>query len=99
MDLRFTMRTTLIMKRSYHGDRARSREVAGVPASRRCIRDNVSAFYISGEPVLIANMSRVMACVTSLGRPTVVPYPDGGRAGLLMSNATDPEEGYRQAGA
>ncbi|MBR1248881.1 ABC transporter substrate-binding protein [Bradyrhizobium sp. AUGA SZCCT0169] len=63
------------------------------------MRDNVSAFYISGEPLLIGNMSRVMASVTASGKPTVGPYPDWGRAGLLMSYATDPVDGYRQAGA
>ena len=45
------------------------------------------------------NPSRVMASVTASGKPTVGPYPDWGRAGLLMSYATDPADGVRQAGA
>jgi putative tryptophan/tyrosine transport system substrate-binding protein len=61
-------------------------------------RDDVSAFYISGEPLLTANLSRVMTFVTASRKPTVGPYPDWGRAGLLMSYATDPLDGVRQAG-
>ena len=61
-------------------------------------RDNVSAFYISGEPLLSANMSRVIPFVAGSGKPTVGPYPDWGRAGLLMSYSTDPIDGYRHAG-
>jgi putative ABC transport system substrate-binding protein len=62
------------------------------------LRDDVSAFYISGEPMLIANLSRVMSSVTASRKPSVGPYPDWGRAGLLMSYATDPIEGVRHAG-
>ncbi len=61
-------------------------------------RDNVSAFYISGEPVLSSNLSRVMALVAASGRPTVGAYPTWGRAGLLMSYSTDPNDGFRRAG-
>ena len=63
------------------------------------LRDDVSAFYISGEPLLIANLSRVMASVTASRKPTVGPYPDWGRAGLLMSYSTNPVDGFRHAGA
>ena len=62
------------------------------------LRDNVSAFYISGEPLLIANLSRVMTFVAASGKPTVGPYVDWGRAGLLMSYATEPLDGVRHAG-
>jgi putative ABC transport system substrate-binding protein len=62
------------------------------------LRDNVDAFYISGEPELAANMSRVMRYVAASGKPTVGPYPDWGRNGLLMSYSTDPIDGYRHAG-
>jgi putative ABC transport system substrate-binding protein len=61
-------------------------------------RDDVSAFYISGEPLLSSNLSRVMAFVTASAKPTVGPYPDWGRAGLLMSYSTDPIDGVRHAG-
>ena len=62
------------------------------------LRDDVSAFYISGEPLLSANMSRVIPFVAASGKPTVGPYPEWGRAGLLMSYSTDPMDGYRHAG-
>lgn len=62
------------------------------------LRDDVSAFYISGEPLLSGNLSRVMNFVTASRKPSVGPYPDWGRAGLLMSYATDPADGVRKAG-
>ena len=62
------------------------------------LRDDVSAFYISGEPLLYANLPRVMSFVTASRKPSVGPYPDWGRAGLLMSYATDPLDGVRHAG-
>jgi putative tryptophan/tyrosine transport system substrate-binding protein len=62
------------------------------------LRDDMSAFYISGEPLLTANLARVMRFVTSSRKPTVGPYPDWGRAGLLMSYATDIQDGVRHAG-
>jgi putative tryptophan/tyrosine transport system substrate-binding protein len=62
------------------------------------LRDNVSAFYISGEPQLAANLSRVISFVTASGKPSVGPYPDWGRAGLLMSYSTDAIDGVRHAG-
>jgi putative ABC transport system substrate-binding protein len=62
------------------------------------LRDDVSAFYISGEPLLSGNLARVMTFVTASRKPSVGPYPDWGRAGLLMSYATDPRDGVRQAG-
>ena len=71
-------------------------DLEGAFASGR--RDNVSAFYISGDPLLIGNMSRVMTFVEASGKPTVGPYPDWGRAGLLMSYSTDPLEGFHGAG-
>lgn len=62
------------------------------------LHDDVSAFYISGEPLLSINMSRVMPFVAASRKPTVGTYPDWGRGGLLMCYATDPVDGYRQAG-
>ena len=62
------------------------------------LRDDVSAFYISGEPLLAANMPRVMASVSASKKPSVGTYPDWGRGGLLMSYATDPVDGVRHAG-
>jgi putative ABC transport system substrate-binding protein len=63
------------------------------------VRDDVSAFYISGEPLLTTNLSRVMSLVTASRKPSVGPYPDWGRAGLLMSYSTEPLDGFRRAGA
>jgi putative ABC transport system substrate-binding protein len=61
-------------------------------------REGVSAFYISGEPLLFTNMSRVMHLVAASGKPTVGVYPEWGRAGLLMSYSSDIHDGFRHAG-
>jgi putative tryptophan/tyrosine transport system substrate-binding protein len=62
------------------------------------LREDVSAFYISGEPLMIGNMSRVMPFVATSAKPTVGVYPEWGRAGLLMSYSTDVVDGVRHAG-
>jgi putative ABC transport system substrate-binding protein len=62
------------------------------------LRDDVSAFYISTEPLLFANLSRVMSSVTASRKPSVGTIPDWGRAGLLMSYATDIIDGVHHAG-
>lgn len=62
------------------------------------LRDNVSAFYISGWALLYNNMSRVMPLVAASRKPTVGTYPNWGRAGLLMSYSADPTEQYHNAG-
>jgi putative tryptophan/tyrosine transport system substrate-binding protein len=62
------------------------------------LRDDVSAFYISGEPLLIINISRVMQFVTASRKPSVGPYPEWARAGLLMSYSSDISDGFRHAG-
>jgi len=49
------------------------------------LRDDVSAFYISGEPLRSTNMSRVMPFIAASRKPTVGTCPDWGRGGLLMS--------------
>jgi putative tryptophan/tyrosine transport system substrate-binding protein len=61
-------------------------------------RDGVSAFYISGEPLLFNNMARVMPLVAASGKPCVGVYPEFGRAGLLMSYSSDTLDGFRHAG-
>jgi hypothetical protein len=58
--------------------------------------DDVSAFDISGEPLLFANLSRAITFVTESRKPAVGRYPDWGRVGLLMSYSTDPVDGFRQ---
>lgn len=62
------------------------------------LRDGVSAFYISGEPLLFNNISRVMPLVAASGMPCVGVYPEFGRAGLLMSYSSDTLDGFRRAG-
>lgn len=62
------------------------------------VRNGVSAFYISGEPLLFNNISRVMPLVAACGRPCVGVYPEFGRAGLLMSYSSDTLDGFRHAG-
>ena len=62
------------------------------------VRDGISAFYISGEGLLITNFSRVMPLVAASGKPSVGVYPESGRAGLLMSYGADTLDGYRRAG-
>jgi putative ABC transport system substrate-binding protein len=62
------------------------------------LRDDVSAFYLSNDPLLFDNMSRVVALATASRKPSVGPLPDYGRAGLLMSYGTEPLDGVRHAG-
>jgi putative tryptophan/tyrosine transport system substrate-binding protein len=62
------------------------------------VRDDVSAFYISGEAMLYNNMSRVMPLVRASRKPTVGTYPNWGRSGLLLSYSADPIDAYRNAG-
>jgi putative ABC transport system substrate-binding protein len=62
------------------------------------LRDDVSAFYISGEPLLYANLARVMSFVTASRKPTVGKPRNGDVPGLLMSYATDPLDGVCHAG-
>ena len=62
------------------------------------LRDSVSAFYISGEPMMGNDIPRVVNAVTASGKPSVGPYPYWGQAGLLMSYSTDPLDGTYRAG-
>ena len=62
------------------------------------LRNDVSAFYISTEPLLFANLSRVISSVTASRKPSLGTIPEWGRAGLLMSYATDTLDGVRRAG-
>jgi putative ABC transport system substrate-binding protein len=61
-------------------------------------RDGMNAFYISGEPLLLTNISRVMPFVAASGKPALGAYPEWGRAGLLMSYSSDLSDGFRRAG-
>lgn len=63
------------------------------------VRDDVGAFYVSGEPFLFANRTRVISLIAASRKPSFGPYPDWGREGLLMSYSTEPLDGFRRAGA
>jgi putative ABC transport system substrate-binding protein len=71
-------------------------DVEGAVAA--CVRDGVSALYISGEPLLYNSMARVLPLVMAPGKPTVGTYPEWGRAGLLMSYSADLIDDFRRAG-
>jgi hypothetical protein len=62
------------------------------------VREGASAFYISGVPLLLNNISRVMPLVAASGKLTVGVYPEWARAGLLMSYSSDLADGFRHAG-
>ena len=63
------------------------------------MREGVSAFYISGEPLLFNNQARVMPLVVASGKPTVGVYPEWARAGLLMCYSADLMDDFRKAGS
>ena len=60
------------------------------------VRENVSAFYISGETLIISNLSRVIPLVAASGKPSAGVYAEWTRAGLLMSYSGDVVDGYSE---
>jgi ABC-type uncharacterized transport system substrate-binding protein len=62
------------------------------------LRDDVSAFYISGDPRMNLDIPRVVATLARSGRPTCAVYPFWAKAGLLMSYSTDLDDGIRRVG-
>jgi putative ABC transport system substrate-binding protein len=62
------------------------------------LRDNVSAFYISGGFVVFGHIPEVVASVAKSGRPICGVYPEFARAGCLMSYSIDLEYGFRLTG-
>ena len=62
------------------------------------LRDDVSAFYISGDTRMNLNIPRVVASLAKSGKPTCAVYPFWARAGLLMSYSTDIDDGMRRVG-
>ena len=64
----------------------------------KALSDEVNALYISGDPLLTVNISRVIPHVLAAGKPTFGAYPDWGRAGLLLTYSTDALDGFRRAG-
>jgi putative tryptophan/tyrosine transport system substrate-binding protein len=61
-------------------------------------QDAVDALYLTGEPLLIANLARTVKAIQVSGKAAVGPYPDFARAGLLMTYGTDVNEGFHRAG-
>jgi putative tryptophan/tyrosine transport system substrate-binding protein len=62
------------------------------------LRDDVSAFYISGGFVIFGHVPQVVAIVAKTGRPICGVYPEFARAGCLMSYSIDLEYGFRLTG-
>jgi putative ABC transport system substrate-binding protein len=61
-------------------------------------KDGVDAFYVSGEPLMIANMARTAEAISASGKPAFGTLADWARAGLLMSYSSDVLDGFRRAG-
>jgi putative tryptophan/tyrosine transport system substrate-binding protein len=62
------------------------------------LRDDVSAFYISGSFVILGRIPQIVASVAKSGRPICGVYPEFARAGCLMSYSVDLEYGFRLTG-
>jgi putative ABC transport system substrate-binding protein len=62
------------------------------------LRDDVSAFYISGDPRMNLDIPHVVASLAKSGKPSCAVYPFWAKAGLLMSYSTDIDDGVRRAG-
>src|SRR3977135_4513997 len=52
------------------------------------LRDDVSAFYISGDTLMNFDIPRVVASLAKSEKPTCAALPFWTRAGLLMSYST-----------
>jgi len=61
-------------------------------------RDDVSAFFLSVDPRLVARMPQIVASLAKTGKPAFGPTPPWTRGGLLMSYYTDFNEQARRAG-
>ena len=71
--------------------------VSTTPSHPR-LRDNVSAFYISGTFAILGHVPQFVASVAMSGRPICSVYPEFVRAGCLTSCSIDLEYGFRFAG-
>lgn len=61
-------------------------------------RDDVSAFFVSIDPRLVARISQIVTSLANTGKPAFGPTPVWTRGGLLMSYYTDFDEQARRAG-
>jgi putative ABC transport system substrate-binding protein len=62
------------------------------------LRDGIDGIYLSGDPLLINNLSRAMPLILQAGKPSVGTYVQFARAGVLMTYASDPIDGFTRAG-
>lgn len=62
------------------------------------LRDGADGLYLSSEPLLFGNFARVVPLVLAPGLPTVGPYAEYARAGVLMTYSADLADGWRRAG-
>jgi putative ABC transport system substrate-binding protein len=62
------------------------------------LRDDVSAFYISGDPRMNFDIPRVVTSLTKSEKPTCGVYPFWAQRGLLMSYSNDLRDMLRRAG-
>lgn len=61
-------------------------------------RDDVSAYFLSLDPRLVARIPQIVAALAKTGKPAFGPTPVWTRGGLLMSYYTDFDEQARRAG-
>jgi putative ABC transport system substrate-binding protein len=61
-------------------------------------RDDVSAFFVSLDPRLVARLPQIVASLAKTGKPAFGAHPLWTRGGLLMSYYTDIDEQARRAG-
>lgn len=61
-------------------------------------RDDVSAFFLSIDPRLVARIPQIVGSLAKTGKPAFGPTPLWTRAGLLMSYYTDFDDQARRAG-
>ena len=62
------------------------------------VHDGIDGIYLSGEPLLITNLSRALPLIMGAGKPTLATYIEWARAGVLMTYASDLLDGSRKAG-
>ena len=68
------------------------------PALAAGAQDGIDGIYLSGDSLLINNLSRATPAILGAGKPTVGTYVEFARAGVLMTYASDLMDGWRRAG-
>jgi putative tryptophan/tyrosine transport system substrate-binding protein len=62
------------------------------------VHDGIDGIYLSGEPLLINNLSRVLPLIMEAGKPSLGTYVEWARQSVLMTYASDLLDSYRRAG-